>query len=100
MTGSSSFDLSQLVDLFDRLHIALAFMLIGILATMSVCVWFFFRTVSEGVLAFYDCLTRCAEAKDRFSRTQRQRSRPGKAKRAQRALAQGPRKWDPSGPPS
>jgi hypothetical protein len=68
-TGTASLSVPQLVALLDQFHIALAFTIIGILATVSVCVSFFFRTISEGVLAFYECLARCAEARERFRRT-------------------------------
>jgi hypothetical protein len=68
MLSSASLGLPQFVSLLDQFHIAFAFTLIGILATLSVCVSFFFRTLAEGVSSFYEFRTRCGEARERFRR--------------------------------
>ena len=76
--GPAVLGLSQLLETLDQLHIAVAFTLIGILATASVCVSFVFRTGAEGVVAFYDFLARCAEARERYRRSRKDRDRDPK----------------------
>jgi hypothetical protein len=76
--GVASLSLPQLVALLDQFHVELAFTLIGILVTTSVCATILFRTIHECVSGFFECLTKCAEARERYRRAREQNLKPKK----------------------